>query len=328
MSLVERFAAWFYQLLVGLYPRNYRVVFEEEMQDVFTQTVSEAAGGGSVRQSFIFLRELKDYPGNLLREHWLNLQGKEVVMVTGPSSMNASLCPRCGALRSVEARYCTNCGKAFIPIHTYLIEQVKNIFESRITLVAFGILVLLVFSQRGEYLITSGIFHPVALLIMGVGVGIGSIIFGWMMGRKTTNRNGFLLILLFSVYLQLLFVAVEKIDWTYLHSEVTTEQSISYEILGVQTCISRFGNGNIEDISDYSACDPPIQSDFKWYRRFNEELTEPGIMIERSWEGALFYPYMEFLYPYQWMFIAYVVGIVILTYRIFQRIRRKQLVST
>jgi ribosomal protein L40E len=327
MSRVHRLAACFYKLLMRLYPKNYRTVFAEEMQQVFVQTVSEAAGGGIVRLSFVFLRELKDYPVNLLQEYWLALQGKEVVMATGPHSLEASVCPRCGVLRPVEARYCTNCGRAFIPFRTYFVEHVRNFFESRITLVVFGVLALLVISQGGDRLITGEIFSPLSYVILLVGVSFGSVYFGWQMTRKTTNRGKLLLILFVSAYLQVLLFATEKIDWAYLRSEITTGQSISYNILGIQTCVTRLETEDIGDISDYSACDTPNQFDLKWYRRIYED-TSPGILIERSWEGAPFYPYQGFIYPYQWLFAAYVLGISFLAYRIFQRSRRRQSAST
>jgi ribosomal protein L40E len=327
MSYVSWFAAFFYKLLIQFYPKSYRTVFAEEMQEVFVQTVSEAAGQGVIRLSFVFLRELKDYPANLVREYWLALQGKEIVMVTGSNSIEASVCPRCGALKPTEARYCTNCGKAFIPFRTYFIEQIRNFFESRITLVVFGALALLVISQGGERLITGGIFSPLSYVILLVGVSLGGFCFGWQMMRKTTNRGRLLLILFVSIYFQLLLFATEKIDWVYLCSEITTGQSISYSILGIQTCVTGLEPENIDDISAYSACDTPNQYDLKLYRRLYEDIS-PGILIERSWDGALFYPYQGFIYPYQWLFVAYVLGIGFLANRISKQIKRRQSPST
>lgn len=328
MSNVDRFAPWLYKLLLRFYPKNHRAEFEEEMQEVFVQTVSEAAEKGTIHLALVTLRELKDYPFNLLREHWLNLQKKEVVMATGSSSMNASVCPRCGILRPTEARYCTNCGRAFIPIHTYVVEQVRNFIESRITLVIFGALALLVISEGGSHLITGGIFYPLSYLILAAGVGVGSSFFGWQLTRKSSNRSRLLLILLVSIYLEMLFFATEEIDWATLRSEVTADQSISYDVLGIQTFVTRLETENKEGMSISSVCDNPNQSCMEWHRRLDENLKRPVILVERSWKDALFYPYQWFFYTYQWLFVGYVLGIGFLAYRTSQRIKRRKLIST
>jgi len=66
--------------LLHLYPSGFREEFAEEMQVVFADGISESRERGSLALGSFFLRELADLPGNLLREHWFELLGRETVM--------------------------------------------------------------------------------------------------------------------------------------------------------------------------------------------------------------------------------------------------------
>ncbi len=68
-----------YSLLLRLFPRDFRNEFGEEMEDVFTATLEEAAKTGTtlvVRACFF---ELFDLPGNLVVEHLSNLRKGRVM---------------------------------------------------------------------------------------------------------------------------------------------------------------------------------------------------------------------------------------------------------
>jgi hypothetical protein len=68
-----------YGLLLRLFPRDFRNEFGEEMEDVFTSTLEEAAKTGTtlvVRACFF---ELFDLPGNLAVEHLSNLRKGKVM---------------------------------------------------------------------------------------------------------------------------------------------------------------------------------------------------------------------------------------------------------
>ena len=69
-----------YDLLLSLYPRQFRTDFGEEMKSVFLQAVTDCQNGHP--RTFLILREIKDLPGNLLREHWFALTHQEIVMET------------------------------------------------------------------------------------------------------------------------------------------------------------------------------------------------------------------------------------------------------
>ncbi len=81
MSLSVSFIVRFYGLLLGLYPRDFRARFAEEMCAVFERAVAEAAKRGNGSVVAVCLRELRDWPPTVLREHWSSLKrGKEATM--------------------------------------------------------------------------------------------------------------------------------------------------------------------------------------------------------------------------------------------------------
>jgi hypothetical protein len=63
----------FYGLLLRLYPDQFREEFGEEMTAVFTQALTKAAQTRSSTLLLFCLREVRDLPFSLLREHWHNL---------------------------------------------------------------------------------------------------------------------------------------------------------------------------------------------------------------------------------------------------------------
>jgi hypothetical protein len=64
-----------YGWLLRLYPRAFRAEFADEMLDVFRQAVQDAARIGAAPAAMVLLRELADFPFNLLLEH-LRERGK------------------------------------------------------------------------------------------------------------------------------------------------------------------------------------------------------------------------------------------------------------
>ena len=69
-----------YQLLIACYPKIFRTKFGTEMQDVFTQTIKEAAEQSQWTVMAIYLHELREMPLNLAREHWRSLIIEEFPM--------------------------------------------------------------------------------------------------------------------------------------------------------------------------------------------------------------------------------------------------------
>jgi hypothetical protein len=71
---VVRIFTRLYALLLRLYPRDFRAEFGEEMRVVLRASVSEAAERGGVSLARASFRELRTWPGAVIREHWLNMR--------------------------------------------------------------------------------------------------------------------------------------------------------------------------------------------------------------------------------------------------------------
>ena len=66
MSLIHRV----YAALLHLYPREFRDEFGGEMEAVFAEGLADAAIGGPPAIAHMLVREMADWPGAILREHW------------------------------------------------------------------------------------------------------------------------------------------------------------------------------------------------------------------------------------------------------------------
>ena len=58
-----------YSALIRLYPREFRLEFEDELRSVFVALARDAASAGALALAVFCLRELRDFPINLLRTH-------------------------------------------------------------------------------------------------------------------------------------------------------------------------------------------------------------------------------------------------------------------
>jgi len=69
--------------LLRLYPGEFRAEFGEEMLAVFAEAVREAAARSGLTLAGVCLRELREWPGNVLAEHWSGSlrRGREAVMI-------------------------------------------------------------------------------------------------------------------------------------------------------------------------------------------------------------------------------------------------------
>ncbi len=75
-----RFVVSLYTWLLKMYPSRFRADFEAEMQTVFANVASKAARRGAMPLARACLRELRDLPASLVREHWHALRTKGVAM--------------------------------------------------------------------------------------------------------------------------------------------------------------------------------------------------------------------------------------------------------
>jgi hypothetical protein len=82
MSTLIRIFAWFYTQGLKLYPKEFRADFGDEMQTVFRTASNEIETGGIFGLLAFFGREIREWPGSLLREYWYAWTNKEVIMAT------------------------------------------------------------------------------------------------------------------------------------------------------------------------------------------------------------------------------------------------------
>ena len=64
------FLIWLYRVFLWLYPSDFRAEFGDEMLSVLTQAFSEAVHRGKGALWRVFLREMRDLPVSLWRQHW------------------------------------------------------------------------------------------------------------------------------------------------------------------------------------------------------------------------------------------------------------------
>lgn len=88
MNLISRL----YAVILHLYPSGFRREFGQEMQDVFSQALQEAAGQGRSSPAQVFLHELEDLPESLLSlfEAWVRSPMLEGASLEGERSGSGS----------------------------------------------------------------------------------------------------------------------------------------------------------------------------------------------------------------------------------------------
>ncbi|MBU0510259.1 MAG: hypothetical protein KKD28_09640 [Chloroflexi bacterium] len=79
MSILTRIFGWLYIQSLNLYPKKFRANFSEEMQSVFAGAAHEA-GDNPGKLLALFGREIRDWPGSILQEHWFTLTEKDLSM--------------------------------------------------------------------------------------------------------------------------------------------------------------------------------------------------------------------------------------------------------
>jgi hypothetical protein len=82
MSGITWLAIQLYTWLIRLYPVSFREEFGAEMTAVFAEAITEAARLSKRNLLVIFLRELRDYPFSLLRQHWRKITHLEPNLMT------------------------------------------------------------------------------------------------------------------------------------------------------------------------------------------------------------------------------------------------------
>jgi hypothetical protein len=339
MSSFKNFVIWLNNRFMRLYPSAYQEEFAEEMQDVFSQIASDAAELGDMKLALLFLREIRDYPVNLFREHWLNLTRKEPVMATNSPSINVNSCPRCGFVRADEARYCASCGRAFIPLHESMLEKVKHLANTKLFFVFCCLAFMAVLIPWATDLIINRLYHPISLIALIVVVSGICLVLGWRLARKKSDLMRLLVITLISVFLGLTFLGLGAADRAVLRSAINEDKTLTYNILGMDTYITQLEMDETYDapcesrdpgcLSEFfdltpgivrtavelpdpefmsSVCEDNRLSCMIRYMTIFSDLEKPKLLIERSWKLSE--------QAFHVLFIAYVIGLTLIAYRI------------
>ncbi len=82
MKILIRISSWFYNQGLNLYPYEFKSEFRTEMEYVFLQAIKDQMEAGSIKALIFCLKELRDLPGSLIREHWMASKTESITMST------------------------------------------------------------------------------------------------------------------------------------------------------------------------------------------------------------------------------------------------------
>jgi hypothetical protein len=94
MKLFVRLIIRFYAFLMRLFPRQFREEFGEEMTVVFVVALQDVRQRGIRSVAAVWLREVRDLPLSLAREHWRAFEDRESLMTAGYKKPGWSFYPR------------------------------------------------------------------------------------------------------------------------------------------------------------------------------------------------------------------------------------------
>lgn len=199
MSALPRIVRWLYARSLYLYPAGFRVNFGDEMQTVFAQAIAEHTRDGNGKTLTFCLREIRDLPGSLLRQHWLAIN-KEKPPMTAISETNGLLPSKPATTERQPGTW----GAAFLAglphlLMGWLIGAGK-----------LGIFDIYQVSQTGNAIIGIGL----ALLVMGM------LIFAWRCGWPLWSASWYL----YGTWVTLVIIGlgIENLDlensWIYTYA--------------------------------------------------------------------------------------------------------------
>jgi hypothetical protein len=169
MRILTRILVWCYSQCLKLYPADFRATFGEEMQTVLVQSIVERAGTGRILA--VFLREVQDLPGNLLRLYWSDVGRREITMTTMTDSKEAQ-----PSELSAAERQPGSWRDAILAGLPHLLMGL--LFATG----RFGILDIYEVSQTGNLIFGTGL----ALLV------IGMLVFAWRRGWPLWSASWYL----------------------------------------------------------------------------------------------------------------------------------------
>ena len=290
----------FFSALLYTFPKTFRKEYGFEAQGVFRQILDDAANRGVFMLAAVALRELRDYPITLIREHWQNYQQKEYAMITNTPAITVTGCPRCGSIKEPDARFCSNCGLAFIPLKEYIPERVKNFFNSKLYLRIISIVIFIIVSLLAKDRVLFHGFHPATNIIVLSGTALLSFLTGWRLFSNIPNSKKIRFLFVIAVITLAFFKLSSELDELYLQNTMTANNPISYQFLDSNTYVDYVEEDRQTFFIDTYL--PPYSNMMKIYiyfppfdKLYTDGLTiwpaqpypitktRPALIIERSW---------------------------------------------
>jgi hypothetical protein len=198
-----------YGMLLRLYPREFQSEFREEMEDVFTATLEEAAKTSTTLVIQACFYELFDLPGNLVIEHLSNLR-KGSVMKTKSFEVGRSRAVLMGALGMTVGWILMN----WVLINWVYRQDFWKSSQNQLWMfyVAGAIQYILPFILCGLMLGIAAGFGRRAFLRVGLWTAAGGIL-GYLVNIPVN-------MVAFNIYLRTAYLPSIKTNWIYLLCEL------------------------------------------------------------------------------------------------------------
>jgi len=144
-------------------------------------------------------------------------------------------CPRCGYVGPADARYCAQCGRAFLPVRQRLADSANRLLDGVTQLhTALVVLVgLVLLGWLAEWLLVSaGLYFTLSQALLVIVIGLGGGWLGWLWHAPLSRRGRLGRVVLTLGAMALLCGAIWQVDRLLL-GLVPGDRAIVSDIPGV-----------------------------------------------------------------------------------------------
>ncbi len=146
------------------------------------------------------------------------------------------VCHRCSYAGAGDARYCAQCGRALVPLHTRTSNVAQLVLDS-LSPQYIGLLELLAFipiSLLANYLLVeSGLYFVLSQILLALVIGLGSGYLGWLWDKPLSNQDQIKRMLFVFFGMAILLVVVQMIDRMLLSTFAAGGRTIVSDLPGV-----------------------------------------------------------------------------------------------
>jgi hypothetical protein len=145
------------------------------------------------------------------------------------------ICPRCGYIGPVDARYCAHCGRALVPLGIRLTRSINLILSnlSPFHLGLLGLVISVAISALTAHLVVMEFSFPLSLIACALVIGCGYAYLGWQWNEQFSNRNRLVRMLLVIVCIGLCLVAVWLVERWLLRLVSDRTHMVLFKVPGV-----------------------------------------------------------------------------------------------